>query len=128
MQLFSRTVQMQKNQTSETDDATGQTLSQGMRFYYSSMSPGLEITYPGTAAFSNGEGWKLEVFSGSLYIDDLYWEGGMTLDPDNRMLKKITIEDAVAADETFTVLMGDQVEPRKLFIQEHAKEAKNIDI
>ncbi|MBN2457721.1 DNA topoisomerase (ATP-hydrolyzing) subunit B [Candidatus Woesearchaeota archaeon] len=51
-----------------------------------------------------------------------------TLNPENRMLKRITIEDAVSADETFTILMGDAVEPRKLFIQEHAKEAKNIDI
>ena len=50
------------------------------------------------------------------------------MNPENRKLKKIMIEDAVRADELFTVLMGDAVEPRKLFIQQHAKEATNIDV
>ncbi len=51
-----------------------------------------------------------------------------TLDPDKRMLKKVLVEDAVAADQIFSILMGDLVEPRKAFIQKHAKEAKNLDI
>jgi len=54
------------------------------------------------------------------------WE--TTLDPDMRYLKQINIEDALEADNMFTVLMGDQVEPRKLFIEEHALEARNIDV
>ena len=51
-----------------------------------------------------------------------------TMDPENRILKQITIEDAAAADRMFSVLMGDAVEPRKQFIKEHAEEAEWIDI
>jgi DNA gyrase subunit B len=51
-----------------------------------------------------------------------------TMDPAARILKKITIEDAVQADELFTVLMGDAVEPRRLYITEHAKEVEFLDV
>jgi DNA gyrase subunit B (EC 5.99.1.3) len=51
-----------------------------------------------------------------------------TMDPENRILKRITIEDAAAADKMFSVLMGDAVEPRKEFIKEHAPEAEWVDI
>jgi DNA gyrase subunit B len=51
-----------------------------------------------------------------------------TMDPTTRSLKKINIEDAVAADLMFTVLMGDEVEPRKEFIEKHAKDVVNLDI
>jgi DNA gyrase subunit B len=54
------------------------------------------------------------------------WE--TTMDPSVRSIKKVTIEDAVRADELFTVLMGDQVAPRKDFITTHAKEVENLDI
>ena len=54
------------------------------------------------------------------------WE--TTMNPENRILKQITIEDAAAADKMFSVLMGDAVEPRKQFIKEHAPEAEWIDI
>ena len=51
-----------------------------------------------------------------------------TMDPSVRTLKQITVEDAVAADQMFTVLMGDEVEPRREFIQKYAKEVVNLDI
>ena len=54
------------------------------------------------------------------------WE--TTLDPDKRTLLQVSQDDAAAADEVFSVLMGDVVEPRKNFIQAHALEVKNLDI
>ncbi|MBI5038771.1 MAG: hypothetical protein HZC13_03240 [Nitrospirae bacterium] len=41
---------------------------------------------------------------------------------------QVTLEDSVLADEIFTILMGDQVEPRRRFIETHAKEVKNLDV
>ena len=51
-----------------------------------------------------------------------------TMNPDNRILIKVTMEDAIKADQIFTILMGDQIEPRREFIQANAKFVKNLDV
>lgn len=51
-----------------------------------------------------------------------------TMNPEVRQLKQVNVEDAVAADQIFTVLMGDEVEPRREFIEKHAKEVVNLDV
>ena len=51
-----------------------------------------------------------------------------TMDINKRVLRKITVEDTMAADETFNKLMGDEVEPRRTFIEENAINVQNLDI
>ncbi|MFA5897271.1 MAG: DNA gyrase subunit B, partial [Thermoplasmata archaeon] len=62
---------------------------------------------------------------GEMNAEEL-WE--TTMDPERRLLKQVTIEDAVAADALFSLLMGEAVEPRRQYIVEHSKEVVNLDI
>ena len=71
-----------------------------------------------------GEGIQRYKGLGEMSYQEL-WE--TTMDPEHRILKQIHIEDAAQADETFSMLMGDEVEPRRLFIQRNARDARFID-
>ena len=97
-------------------------ISKGKQFWYAMNDRELEEIYQQV-----GKDVSLQRYKGLGEMNpEQLWE--TTLNPENRHMKKVVIEDAVAADEMFTTLMGDQVDTRREFIFANAKFVKNLDI
>ncbi len=74
-----------------------------------------------------GDGATIQQYKGLGEMDpEQLWE--TTMDPQRRIVRKVLLDDAVAADEMFTILMGEKVEPRKQFISDNARDVVNLDV
>jgi len=74
-----------------------------------------------------GDGYSIQQYKGLGEMDpEQLWE--TTMDPERRIVRKVLLEDEVAANEMFTILMGEKVDPRKQFIADNARDVKNLDV
>ncbi|MDE2571595.1 MAG: DNA topoisomerase IV subunit B, partial [bacterium] len=81
----------------------------------------------GLVGDADGKDLQVQQYKGLGEMDpEQLWE--TTMNPEHRVFRQVALEDVVAADETFTTLMGDKVEPRKEFIQTYAKSVRNLDL
>ena len=96
-------------------------ITKGKRHYYAFSDPQRDQIMA-----ELGSGYEIQRYKGLGEMDsEQLWE--TTMNPETRTMRRVEVEDAIEADEVFTVLMGDKVEPRRDFIMKRAKEA-NWDV